>query len=201
MMDTRGFTLVEMLVALLGFGLLSAAAAGILNLTLRDRAALAQNTETITEIQLARAVIRADLSQVVQRPVRDAFGAATATGLTGGEAGRPLLAFVRRGWDNPGREARSSLQYVEYVRDGASLVRRSRPYLDPTPETPVITASLLSNLREVSVNFLAHGQWADHWVATGDAPSLPDAVQVTATLSTLGELRQSFLVGDPAGAP
>ena len=194
---TRGFTLVEMLVALLGFGLLAAAATGILNLTLRDRAALAQNTETITEIQLARAIIRADLSQVVQRPVRDAFGATAATGLTGGEAGKPLLAFVRRGWDNPGREARSSLQYVEYVRDGAQLMRRSRPYLDPTPETPVTAAPLLTNLRAVSVNFLSHGQWAERWIATGETPGLPDAVQVAATLNTLGDLRQSFLVEEP----
>lgn len=201
MTNARGFTLVEMLVALLGFSLLAAAAAGILGVTLRDKEALARGNEVITELQLARTMIRNDLGQVVQRPVRDAFGAPDQRGLSGGEPGEPLVAFVRRGWDNPGGEDRSSLQYVEYVRDGSMLLRRSRPYLDPTPETPVTATPLLTGLSDAKVEFLSHGQWIDRWIAGGETPPLPDAVQVTVTLGALGEVRQSFLVGDPAGAP
>lgn len=197
---TRGFTLVEMLVAMAVFSLLASAAAGLLGVSLRNADTFDRADTATRELQIARTIMRADFAQVARRAVRDAYGAATPAVFAGGAApvDKPIVAFVRHGWDNPGgAEDRASLQYVEYVMDGETLVRRSRPYLDPTPETPVTSATLLSDIRTAQISFLSRGQWSDRWIATATQRTLPDAVALDITRGGADQIRQAFLVGAP----
>lgn len=201
----RGFTLVEMLVALLVFSLLAAAAAGIFNVALRNAEVFDAADAATRELQIARTVMRADLAQIAPRPVRDSYGARAPTVLAGGPPARDgaVLRFVRRGWDNPGGAgARGSLQYVEYALADGALVRRTRPYLDPTQDTPETAVTLVSGVDGVTVTFLSRGQWSDRWTALASAAStpavLPDAVALEVASPAAGRIRQAFLVG---GAP
>jgi len=197
--QSRGFTLVEMLVALVVFGLLTAAAMALLGQSLRQKDAFAQSTGVIQELQMARALMRGDFAQLAARPVRDAYGAPGRESFRGeNTAAQPVLAFVRHGWDNAmGAEARSSLQYVEYVLEGKALVRRTRPYLDPTPDTPVSATTVLSGVETVAVSFLAAGKWSDTWITPPGGAAFPDAIAVTAAVPGLGDIRQAFLVAAP----
>jgi general secretion pathway protein J len=191
----RGFTLVEMLVALLAFSLLAAAAVGILNVSLRNKETLGRTADVLEQLQIARAMMKADFSQLAPRPVRDAYGGLPHGSFAKGSAtdAQTIVSFVRRGWDNPGgEEARGSLQYVEYVVDGANLVRRSRPYLDPTPGTPTSSMTLLADVGKVSVSFLAGGKWLEQWRPVSRSAELPSAVAMTLTVAGLGEIRQAF---------
>lgn len=197
-MNARGFTLVEMLVAMVVFSLLAAAASGLLGVSLRNAETFERADAATRELQIARTIMRADFSQIARRPVRDAYGAPLPTVFTGGPAPmeKPILTFVRHGWDNPGgADGRASLQYVEYAVVKGALIRRSRPYLDPTPETPVTTATLLSDVGQASVSFLARGQWSDRWVATAVQATLPEAIALDVTFAAASQIRQAFLVG------
>lgn len=199
-MRSRGFTLVEMLVAMVAFSLVAAAAAGILNLSLRNASAFEETDGATRQLQIARTIMRADFAQIARRPVRDTYGAAIPAVFVGGagEAGDPMLRFVRHGWDNPdGAEERSSLQYIEYAVEGGALVRRTRPYLDPTPDTPVTATTLISDVRGVTVSFLSRGQWSDKWLAANVQGALPDAVALEMKVAAAGGLRQAFLVEEP----
>lgn len=199
-MNARGFTLVEMLVAMAVFSLLAVAASGLLGVSLRNAEVFARADDATRELQLARSIMRADFSQIALRPVRDAYGSPVPAAFAGGAAvaETPILAFVRHGWDNPGGiDGRASLQYVEYAVAGEALVRRSRPYLDPTPETPVTSATLLSGVRAAQVSFLFRGQWSDRWAALAPHYALPDAVALDVTLAAADRIRQAFLVGEP----
>lgn len=198
-MNARGFTLVEMLVAMAVFGLLAAAAAGILNVTLRNADVFDRADALTREVQRARTIMRADFAQVANRPVRDAYGAMSPAIFAGGGAadGRALLVFVRHGWENPGgADARGSLQYVEYAIDGNRLMRRTRPYLDPTPDTPVSVTMLLSDVRGAAFSFLSNGSWSDRWVAAAGRGVLPEAVALDVAGSAVSDLRQIFFVGE-----
>ncbi len=192
----RGFTLVEMLAALLAFSLLTAASVGILNLTLRNKEAFHRSSAAIQDIQVARAVMKADLGQLAPRAVRNAYGGQSRSSFATSSAQdkNVLVSFVRRGWNNPaGEEARSSLQYVEYILDGAELLRRTRPYLDPAPGTATITTRLLANVSSARVSFFSAGNWIDRWRAVSENAELPKAIAVTVTVAGLGEIRQAFL--------
>ena len=196
-MNTRGFTLVEMLMALLAFALLSSAAMALLDLTLRNKESFDRASAALQDLQVTRALMKADFAQATARPVRGAFGGAAASSFSAGSDGTVILALVRRGWENPGgNEARSSLQYVEYVFEGGALVRRARPYLDAAPTTPPQSRKLLA-VSEAKLMFLAAGKWQPQWRPVLEDSDLPDAVAITLNIEGLGEIRQAFLTGGP----
>jgi len=196
-MNARGFTLVEMLVALVAFGLVAAAAMSLLNATLRNQQVFDGATATLRELQAARAIMRADFAQATTRPVRDADGRLAPFNFAPEQAkDQPALAFVRRGWDNAGGvEARGSLQYVEYLYNGTDLIRRARPYLDPTPDTPSYSTTILRNVAAFALTFQAQGTWSDRWQPGPATRALPDAIAVTTAVAGLGPIRQAFLIG------
>lgn len=210
----RGLTLVELLVAIFIFGLIASAAVFALRLAVDARDGIRDSSARIGEIETARMLMKEDLALVVNRPVRDAFGAPAGPAFLGGMetlrrpsvvGERLLLAFVRSGWTNPEDQApRSTLQYVEYVvRDGA-LVRRTRAYLDDARGQPVVDRVLIADAADISVSFLAgqgysSPQWTDGWPAPGGTGVAPMAVSLTVTTPRFGALRQYFWIG--AGAP
>lgn len=191
-----GFTLIEMLVALAAFGLLVTSATAILGISLRSQENLNKADAVLRQVQLARAIIKADLAQLAPRPVRDRFGGSPPIVLAGGSAmeGERLLSFVRRGWDNPSEaDPRGTLQRVEYLWRDGRLLRLSWPRLDPTVQTPEHSSVLLENVRAAKVQFFGGGAWADGWRATAANPILPEAVSLDTEIAGLGEIRQLFL--------
>ena len=195
-MNQRGFTLVEMLVALSVFALLSVAGVSVMAYAVRESEPLAEATGKLKEIQIARAILRSDLGQIAARPVRSVFGDAQGVGMRGGIAtgNGALMTFVRRGWVNPaGTERRSSLQYVSYAVVDGDLRRISRPFLDPTSDTPEETVTLIRGASRVQVTFFDNGQWSDQWIARDGGHYLPAVVSIEAEVDGIGHLRQLFV--------
>lgn len=193
MTNARGFTLVEVLVALVATALIAIATSALFDATLGQRAAQQDIADRLRRLQIARVQMAGDLDQVVLRPVRDPYGMRRPTAFEGG-APTVMLTLVRGGWNNPGdAEPRASLQYVEYrVEDGA-LIRRARTRLDVTPDTPAQDAVLLRGIERAKITFFDGRQWVDRWRVGGSDPAgLPSAVALDMTVTGLGDLRQLF---------
>lgn len=189
----KGFTLVEMMVALLIFGLVSAAGVAIMSFSVDNQQVVRAHSHRLAELQRARLALKSDLAQAAQRPVRDPAGRAAVRSFSGGEqqVGGPLLQLVRRGWDNPDAAPRASLQAVEYRLHDGRLERRARPALDGAePGPPQI---LLTGVREGRVAFLVRGQWIET-LPNGPQQPLPQAVRLDLLLEDYGPLSQVFLV-------
>ena len=211
----QGFTLPEVLVALLIFALIAAASVYALRLGVDSRDQLAASDERLKELQIARVLIKEDFAQVTARSVRDEFGILTPAYFHGGQSlfeRRPvdgedvLVSFVRSGWLNPNARApRSALQYVEYIRKDDALIRRARVYLDDATRSERIERVLFDDIENANIQFLAGEirrelQWADAWpVADAQSPP-PPAVAITITDKNGDELRQLFWIGDIGSA-
>lgn len=217
-------TLIEVLVAMLVFAFVAAAAALSLRLAADAREQLSGAEARLGELEIARALIREDVTQIVSRRTRDEFGETFGPAFLGGletrirppVAGETLLAaFVRGGWVNPDYEApRSSLQFVEYLVRGDALVRRTRPYLDDARGQPRFERVLIHSVSDVSIRFLGEpltaavrddpdAGWLTGWPVPGaifaDAP--PRALALSLTAKRYGKLRLAFWIGDTAGQP
>ncbi|MFP7722890.1 type II secretion system minor pseudopilin GspJ [Lysobacter sp. A3-1-A15] len=188
----RGFTLVEMLVALAVFGLLSAASLGVLVHAADNREVVSARMDRIGEFQRARALLKADLGQAAPRRVRRGDGSATRTAFIGQRPGDPgpLFAFVRRGWSNPDAEPRASLQYVEYRIAGGQLERAAHAALDGAPAP--MPQAVLTGVAATQVAYRYRGQWNDGW--PGGADEIPEAVRLTLDVDGLGTIEQLFLL-------
>lgn len=189
----RGFTLVEVLVALLIFGMLAAGGVAILSFSVRAQAGVAAKLDDVSDLHRTLSILSADLAQAVDRPTRDERGARLPafTGEAGGAAD-PALRLVRGGWGNPDGLARPGLQKVAYRIANGALERIAWPMLDGA--APLPPATLLTDVADATFRYRYRGAWSDRWNGANGVP-LPDAVELRVTRVDRRAYRQLFLVG------
>lgn len=201
-MTPRGFTLLELLVALAIFTVIGAAAYTGLFSVLEAREATRAQSERLAAVQYAVDTFVDDLAQATDRPVRNIQPRARAPLYAPGPDIDPLLAVTRGGWPNPARLPRSTLARVEWLLDERELVRQTRARPDAPDQVEPVRRRLLERVDGVSLRFRdAEGEWSPRWPplnAPDAAAALPRAVEVTLELADWGEVRR--LVALPRGA-
>jgi general secretion pathway protein J len=187
-----GFTLVEMLVSLFVFSLLATAGVAVMAFTVDNRDGVSDRLQRLGELQRASALLRQDLSQAAPRRVRDGRGQAARSAFVGAPEGigNPLLAFTRRGWENPEQLPRASMQHVAWRLVDDRLERLAMPALDGA--TPGPAQVVLDGVSELRLAYRHRGQWSPAW--PGGPASVPDAIELRMQVEGVGELRQVFVL-------
>lgn len=182
-----GFTLIEILVALVVLVILSAAAYGGLHAIVQVRERTRISEHHFQRLQLAMVTLTRDLEQAVARPIRHASGE-FAPAMLGGDRDVPELSFTRSGRPNPLLLPRSALERVAYAADGGNLVRYFYTVLDRTVEETPVRQTLLPGVTALRVRFLDRfGHWQAHWPplnAEAHRYDRRDPVAVEVTLQT-----------------
>jgi general secretion pathway protein J len=197
----RGFTLLELLVAIGIFALISAIAYGTLinMLTTRDR--LDAERVFWRSLSLTFLRIEDDLSQTRNRPVRDIDGLTVINAFippamnTGGQD-EPVLEFTRGGTAITGDGNKSDMQRVGYrLKDGV-LQRLVWPALDRAPglQAKPLEMTLLKNVEQ----FTATLKDKAPAVPTGSTPppsnGQPRAIEILISITGKGEFKRIFLI-------
>jgi general secretion pathway protein J len=188
-----GFTLVEMMVALFVFSLLSVAGVVMLRSAVDSDETTAQNLSEMAEVQRFVSLIEADLSQAVARTYRDDTGqvrAAFSSETGSGDAA--FLKFIRGGQSNLNGESRSNLERVEYrITDGRMERLRYQATDGGEISEPAI---LLTDVTDLQIRYRTkRGQWAGRWEVER-LSDLPRAVELVFQLGGRSH-RHLFLVG------
>ncbi len=149
-----GFTLIEMLVSLFIFSLISAGTMAAMGSSLNMRDRVNAGMEELSQIQAARAIMRSDFERLSLRKRRDILGSFEPYVIT--TDSDALISFTRLGRENPGGlEPRGDAERVEYhFRDNA-LIRESWPTANPNVSSMPRETVLLDGLSNVRVEFLA----------------------------------------------
>ena len=192
----QGFTLVEMLVSLFIFGMLSAAGVALLTFSVRAQDFAEQRLDKLGSLRRFSAIMTSDLAQAAPRIARDEAGAVRAA-LSGGTgpADGVALSLVRRGWENLDDSPRPSLQKVQYRLSGGRLERVAFPYIDGA--APMGPVPLLEGVTSLRLRYRDRkGEWREQW-DPAQPIDLPRVIEVTVDLGN-GGIRQLFLVGAAA---
>lgn len=207
-MRARGFTLIEVMIALFIAAVMFAIGYGALNQALRDRDQLIVSQQRITEIQRGMRVVAQDFAQIVARPARDIEGAGDLRpALLAAGSDNTLLTFSRAGWSNPAGVQRPAEQRVRYRFIEGSLVRHHWLSLDPALNAEPRERVLLTKVKAVEVRFLdpASRTWRTEWpsaLATGGPigplnvdellRTRPIAIEFTMVLEDWGRIVRVF---------
>lgn len=181
-----GFTLVELLIALSIFAILSVMAYSGLNSVLDTRRQVEAEAARLAALQGAFARIEQDLEQAVSREIRDEYGdAQRALRSPVGNDGAQL-ELTRSGWRNPMQRPRAHLQRVAYGLKGKRLVRFHWYVLDRAQDSRPVETVLLEDVDRFELRFLdADRQWHAQWPVEQPAgqesqvkAALPSGVEV-----------------------
>lgn len=192
----RGFTLLELLVAVFVFAVLSALGYTAITQALDHRDRVRAQQQRLGELNAAMRVLVQDFGQLAPRPVRDVLGSGDEPAVRAPGSGGTLVAMSRNGLANPAGLARSTLERVEYLVEGDTLVRLAWPVLDRTQAVVPRRQIVLGGVRGVRLRYMdAARQWIEQWPPPGSPRPLPQrlrmrpiAVEVTLELEDFGRI-------------
>lgn len=190
---SQGFTLLEILIALFIFTILSVLLVAALRNVINSQSRTETRAERLRNLQVALLVFSRDVEQAIDRPVVNASGKEEAS-FVGTPRG---FSFTHAGFANPtGRALHSSLQRTGYVFQDQSLFRLTWPVLDQAPETRASSKRMLSGVADARFQYLdSNGKFQDGWPLEGEAlQPLPRGVRIYLDLSGWGKLTQFYLI-------
>ncbi|MEQ6340862.1 MAG: type II secretion system minor pseudopilin GspJ [Gammaproteobacteria bacterium] len=203
----QGFTLIELVVALAIFAVVSALVYGGLRSVLDTRNRVEEQAARLAGLQTAFVLMARDAEQATARRIRDDAGGPQPAMRGATSNGNGALEFTRTGWNNPAGRARSTLQRAGYlVRDG-KLLRVAWTMLDRGPGDRPQETVLLDKVKGFEMRFLdPQMKWQLQWpLATTDNSSqvmLPRAIEVSVDVEGWGRIPRLFRVpGAIAAAP
>ena len=152
--NQRGFTLVEVLIALFIFSLISVGATSALTSSLRGQAQMEDRLGEISNLENMRALMRSDMASLTLRERREAYGNVEPYVLQSG--GEILLDFTRTGRSNPAGEPRGDLQRAAYLFKGGHLIRRSYAQINPAPQSGYVDRILVKNVADAKMQLVTY---------------------------------------------
>ena len=194
----RGFTLIELMVAVFITAVLFAIGYGAVNQAVKNREGLEQQQERLLAVQTTMRTLAQDVNQLALRPIRDPNGndwipVLVATSNTP----QKILELTRGGWANPAGVQRPALQRVVYLFEDNTLRRQYWRVLDPLLSTEPVKQDLVTGVKSVTFRYMdVSRQWRDSWppasaIANSAQLNLrhrPIAVEVTIELNDWGKI-------------
>jgi general secretion pathway protein J len=148
---TKGFTLIEVLVALTIFAVMASLTSYILFHSFNTDKQLQAHSQQSHNIEFALTLLRRDTQQSIERAIRG-----NDQSLIKAFIGTPTLAeWSRGGFNNPDAiERRSTIKRIAYLCQRGALIRRTWALLDTPDRSDFHSTVLLNNLKSCSFTYI-----------------------------------------------
>lgn len=196
----RGFTLLEILIAISIFAIIGVASSALLSSVIDRNELSEQRFEQLEKLQRAMLIIERDIYQAIARPIRvdgDINENVMVGGVTSG-SDADGIGFVRSGWHNPQLMLpRSNMQYVAYRLQDNKLERLYGNHVDNVIGFEPKVRLLLEDVDDFQVEFFVKQKGAPDeerdWNESYQGTVLPRAVAVIITTKAFGEIRREYI--------
>lgn len=200
----KGFTLIEILIALTVFAILATLTSSSLYYAFNTRTLVNAQANRLNELQLAVSIIQQDTEQIMARAIRGNEMRLFPTML-----GQPeYMEFTRDGFVNPHSiEKRSTMKRIALVCMDGTLFRRTWTSLDPIDRNVYHDKALISKLTDCHFNYLNQNlesmpEWREQSMNQNQRPaSFPKAIKISLNLQDWGAMDLLFTIPEALYAP
>lgn len=193
----NAFTLFEILIALVIFAILGIIVAVGLRRTLESNQRANDADKRLQQLEITQALIRRDISAIVDRPITDRDGQTLPTV----QIKPDVIEFTRGGLtNNLTNQPVSDLQRIEYRYSNGKIIRTLWPTLDRLTNSHATSMVLLANVSSFDIEAydqdnVLHNSWPfvshSEVITLNKTPpsSLPKAIQITFTINGQGTIQ------------
>lgn len=207
-----GFTLIEMLVAVLMIAILFTLVFSAIDSATRSRQATMDAGKRLSDLQRAFIWMDQDINQLVDRPIRTGYGSSENALVHTDQVDGRVLEFSRGGWPNPLELDRSDIARVAYELEPDAKANSKNPAsevynlyrlywrdADRSLEEPTRKRRIARGVTGFSTRFMDEEKnWQESWPplnqASDSTASLPRAVELELELQGWGKIRRVFRV-------
>lgn len=199
---STGFTLIEVLLAVSIFAVISLASFSIFDGVLSGDRASQEQIKRLNDIQRAWLLMERDFIQIAQRSMRvdgsEPLSGFIHTDVDALSSEDQSIAFVRAGWTNPGLLIpRSDMQSVAYRLFENKLQRLHYNFVDAVVGEEPKTRDLLAGITALKFEYFCQNKWQ----AQLPSERMPSAIKVIVESEDFGEIYRQFLLPEMTHDP
>lgn len=194
----KGFTLLEIIIAIAIFALLGLACNNLLQTVLQSSARAEEVTESLQKVSQSMSLMESDFSQWAARPMSSSSSGAEQSQasffkhrVNSSESDSQYIEFFHRGFLNPQDFfPRGEIQRVAYRLKDHKLERLSFPYPEPAPDQEPLITEVFDKVEKIEYFFYKKKSWQPHV----SAKSMPKAMMFRITFENELSIERKFLV-------
>jgi general secretion pathway protein J len=188
-----GFTLVEILIAIALFAVISVITYSTLTSAINVSNHTSEVAQRLADIQRVLMLMERDLIQMAPRPILDEYGEEQPAFFIG-DLSNEGFEFTRGGYQNPARLNRSLLKRVAYEVRNDELYRKTWQVLDRATQTePEFEESLMKGVTRFEIT-VYDDKWGEKWPPESsdsqlqrEPDQLPAAVRIFMEIEDYGQ--------------
>jgi len=159
-MNRNGFTIIEVLVTLIILSMIAVISSNILQSSLASESESSDRLNAIKELSLASSILRRDIRQLVNVPIKDFYGN-KIYGTFISELGSENIMFTTKvkSFSNDV----SPLKRIQYIVEDNNLLRRQYFSSNPYSADDYISSIIINDIKNTQISFLYENKWHQSW--------------------------------------
>jgi len=180
--NSKGFTLIEVLVSIVILSIIAVVSTNFLQSSVEARDESSKKLQNIKELNIASSILRRDIRQIINVPMRDYFGNDLKGNFIADTASDSLVftTLVNASYST------SRIRRVEYLYQNNALIRKQYYADNPYSYDEFFETTLLEDISEIEFSYLGTSKWYASWpIDLITQRKIPELIKITFTRNNL----------------
>ena len=180
--NSKGFTLIEVLVSIAILSIIAVVSTNFLQSSVEARDESSKKLQNIKELNIASSILRRDIRQIINVPMRDYFGNNLKGNFIADTASDSLVftTLVNASYST------SRIRRVEYLYQNNALIRKQYYADNPYSYDEFFETTLLEDISEIEFSYLGTSKWYASWpIDLITQRKIPELIKITFTRNNL----------------
>ena len=180
--NSKGFTLIEVLVSIVILSIIAVVSTNFLQSSVEARDESSKKLQNIKELNIASSILRRDIRQIINVPMRDYFGNNLKGNFIADTASDSLVftTLVNASYST------SRIRRVEYLYQNNALIRKLYYADNPYSYDEFFETTLLEDISEIEFSYLGTSKWYASWpIDLITQRKIPELIKITFTRNNL----------------